>query len=194
MIRIVRATREYLDEVSELFVDSFYDMFESLISDKNKLIKAFKHIFILSKFYVVLLDNEVIGIGAVSDGSSTIKFNKLKLCYYLGLKDGKRIYKYLKTILQEKDYSFEMDSLCGLLEYVAVKYNYRNKGIGYTLINHIIHDNSYVRYIAKVGDTNRALKLFERIGFEEFDKQKASEKEKVDLGVSNYLYMIYAKR
>lgn len=193
MIRIVKATRKHVNDISTLFVECFYDVFKSFDISKNKFIKAFKHIFDIDKFYVVLLDNEVVAIGAVSDGSSTIKFNKFKLCFYLGLQKGKRIYKYLKTVLEEKDYAFEMDSLCGLLEYIGVKEKYRNKGIGSTLVNHIIHDNNYIRYIAKVGDTNKALSLFEKIGFEEFDKQKASEKEKIDLGVNYYLYMIYSK-
>lgn len=193
MIRIVKATRKQVNDISTLFVECFYDVFKSFNVGKHKLVKAFEHIFDIDKFYVVLLDNEVVAIGAVSDGSSTIKFNKFKLCFYLGLQEGKRIYKYLKTVLEEKDYAFEMDSLCGLLEYIGVKEEYRNKGIGSTLVNHIIHDNNYIRYIAKVGDTNKALSLFERIGFEEFDKQKASEKEKIDLGLNDYLYMIYSK-
>ena len=193
MIRIARATKEYVSEISELFVECFYDMFKSFVSDKNKLIKAFKHIFIFDRFYVAFSEDEVIGIGAVSDGSSTIKINKFKLCYYLGINNGKRAYKYLKTILEEKDYAFEMDSLCGLLEYIGVREKYRNKGIGSTLVNHIMYDNSYIRYIAKVGDTSKALNLFKKIGFEEFDREKASEKEKIDLGVNDYLYMIYAK-
>ena len=117
----------------------------------------------------------------------------MKLCYYFGLNKGRRIYRYLKIILEEKDYAFEMDDLCGLIEYVGVKENYRNKGIGSTLINHIIYDNNYIRYIVKVGDTNRAVSLFERLGFEEFDRQSASTKEKKDLNINDYLYMIGEK-
>lgn len=193
MIRIVRAAKKYVSEISELFVECFYDLFISFNIDKKELVKAFKHIFIIDRFYVVLLDNEVIGISSVSDGTSTIKFSKMKLCYYFGLNKGRRIYRYLKIILEEKDYAFEMDDLCGLIEYVGVKENYRNKGIGSTLINHIIYDNNYIRYIVKVGDTNRAVNLFERLGFEEFDRQSASTKEKKDLNINDYLYMIGEK-
>ena len=85
---------------------------------------------------------------------------KFKLCFYLGLKKGKRLYKYLKTVLEEKDYAFEMDELCGLIEYLIIRENYRRQGIGFVFINHIMYDNEYVRYIAKVGDNNyKALKI-----------------------------------
>lgn len=191
MIRIIKANKCYIKEMSKLFVDSFYDVFKSFTSDKNRLVKAFRHIFILDKFYIVLKNEELIGMGAVSKGDSTIKFNKFKLCFYFGLKKGKRIHKYLKTILEEKDYAFEMDELCGLIEYLIIKESYRKMGIGFTLINHIIYDNKYVRYIAKVGNNNyNTLRLLEKIDFEEFDRESATRKEKEEIGVDYYLYMI----
>lgn len=194
MIRIVRANKEHLNEISEIFVECFYNRFKCFECDKNKLIKLFKHIFILSKFYVVLMDDRVIGICGVSDGNSTIKFKKFLFCYHLGFKLGNRVYKYLKIILEDKDYAFEMDDKCGLIEYLGIKEEYRNKGIGSTLVNHVIYDNNYVRYIAKVADNNSALSFFEKLYFEEFDREKASEKERIDIGVNDYLYMICEKR
>lgn len=194
MIRIVKARKENISDISKLFVEGFYDYFKSFETNKDRLIKAFKHSFILDNYYVVLLDDNVIGIGAVSDGRFTVKFNKYKLCYYLGVGLGKRIYKYLKVIFENKDYAFEMDDKCGLLEYLVVKEEYRNNGIGNVFINHLIHDNDYIRYIAKIGDNNRALHLFERIGFEEFDRERASEKERIYMGINDYLYMICLKK
>ena len=111
MIKIIKANKldKNIKEVlSKLFVDSFYGYF-AFISNKEKLYKAFKHIFDLNKFYVVLLGEEVIGMGACCDGISSIKFNKSILCMNLGLNNGKRIYDYLKVIFEERDYSFEMD-------------------------------------------------------------------------------------
>lgn len=193
MIKIIKANKldKNIKEVlSKLFVDSFYGYF-AFISNKEKLYKAFKHIFDLNKFYVVLLGEEVIGMGACCDGVSSIKFNKSILCMNLGLNKGKRIYDYLKVIFEERDYSFEMDKECGMIEFVAVNEMYRNKKIGYTLINHMMCDNDYKRYLAKVGDNNHsARKVLENIGCEIFDEESATGKEKEELGINNYLYMI----
>jgi len=195
MIQIVRANKvKKNDEMSKLFIYSFFDMFSSYCNDKNKLIKAFKYIFNKECFYVVLLENEVIGIGAVSDGSASVKFSKFRLCRYLGIRTGKNLFNYLDNILIKRDYDFEMDKECGMLEFVTIKEEYRNKNIGFILSNHIMHDNKYVRYLAKIADNNyRAKSLFENIGFEEVDREQASNKEREDIGVNDYLYMIYQK-
>ena len=193
MIKIVRANRLNKNikvNLSKLFVDSFYSYF-AFINNKEKLYKAFKHIFNLNNFYVVLLDDEVIGMGACCDGESSIKFNKSILCLNLGIKDGKRIYDYLKVIFEERDYAFEMDKECGMIEFIAIEEMYRNKKIGYTLVNHMMCDNEYVRYLAKIGDNNHsARKVFENIGCEVFDEESATSKEKEEIGIDNYLYMI----
>lgn len=197
MIQVVRANKlnnGIRKDISKLFVSSFYDMFSSFCNDKNKLERAFNHIFDLSLFYVVLLDKEVIGIGACSDGSSSIHFNKFKLCRYLGFKRGNNMYKYLKSVLEDKNYEFDIDSECGLIEYVAVNTKYLNSNVGYTLVNHIMHDNKYIRYLAKVANNNyRGIGLFEKIGFEEFHITSPSSREMIDLGVTNYIYYIYSK-
>ena len=39
----------------------FYNYFKSFDIDKGRLVKALRHSFIIDKYYVVLLDNEVLG-------------------------------------------------------------------------------------------------------------------------------------
>ena len=197
MIQIVKANKvkkNIKEEMSKLFVCSFFDVFRAICDNKEKLVKVFRHIFDMDCFYVVLLNDEVVGMGAVSDGSSSINFNKFKFYRYFGLKKGKNIYNHLNNLLVERDYDFEMDEMCGMIEFLAVKEEYRNKKIGFTFVNHVMQDNKYIRYLARVADNNHsALALFENIGFEEFHKEEASEYEKKNLGVSNCLYMIYQK-
>lgn len=193
MIRIVKANKvdNINREMSVLFVDSFYDYFKSFCSSKEKLYRVCKNIFNLDKFYVALLNNELIGIGACSDGSSSIKFNKIKLFFNFGLSLGKRLYKYLKTIFIDRDYSFDIDKECGMIEFVVVKENYRRSKVGYTLVNHMMHDNNFKRYLAKVGDNNySATKMLEKIGFEIFDEETSTSIEKDRIGINKYLYMI----
>lgn len=197
MIQIVKAKKVKKNirlEMSKLFVYSFYDLFSSFCSDKEKLSKAFKHVFNDNLFYVVLCENELIGLGACGDGSATISLKKRKFCKYIGLRQGKKMYNYLNSILIERDYDFGMDLDCGMIEFVCVKERYRNRKVGFTLVNHMMHDNKYVRYLAKVANNNyRAKSLFENIGFEEFDREQATIKEKQDIGVDDYLYLIYQK-
>lgn len=196
MIRIVKANKvdNINREMSVLFVDSFYDYFKSFCFSKEKLYRVCENIFYLDKFYVTLLNNELIGIGACCDGSSSIKFKKYSIYRNLGIKEGKRLYKYLKIVFEDRDYSFDMDEACGMIEFVAVRENYRNKKIGYTLVNHMMCDNDYKRYLAKVGDTNSsARKMLDNIGLEIFDEETVTGKEREDVGVNKYLYMICEK-
>ena len=197
MIQIVKGkelNKKLRKEMSKLFVCSFFDAFSAFCKDKEKLIKAFYNIFELSCFYSVLLDNEIIGMGAVSDGSSPIKFSKCRLYKCFGVKQGKSIYSHLNSLFVNRDYDFEMDDLCGMIEFICVKEEYRNRKVGFTLVNHIMHDNKYVRYLAKVGNNNYyARTLFEGIGFEEFHVEEASKYEKENLGLENNIYLIYQK-
>ena len=199
MIKIVKAKKinvNIKNEMSKLFVDSFFDYFRTFSEDKKKLYRCFKNIFILNKFYVVMLDKELVGMGACGNGvDSTIRFKKSNFIFNLGFSKGKRAYKYFKIIMEERDYAFEVDEECGMIEFVAVKEEYRNKKIGFTLINHMMCDNKYKRYLAKVGDNNySARKVLENINFEEFDVEQSKIKEKEDVGVENYLYMICANK
>ena len=195
MIRIVKASllkRNIQKQMSKIFVDCYYNYFKRFCTDKEKLYKIFKNSFNLNMFYCVLLDDMLIGFSSISDGFvSPIKLNRFKMYYYLGLSLGKRMYKYLKTIFIDRDYAFEIDSECAMLEFISIKEDYRNKKIGYTLVNHVMCDNEYKRYLAKVGDNNiSARKILNNIGFELFDEESATGLEKEELGISNYLYMI----
>lgn len=194
MIRIVKsksANKVIKFKMCKLFVDCYYDYFKFLNIDRKKLYKVFFNAFNLNNFYLVLLDNDLIGMGACCDGASSIRLNKFKAIFNLGLIKGKRLYRYFNTIFEERDYAFDMDIKCGMIEYVAVCEKYRNSKIGYTLINHIMCDNDYSRYLAKVADNNVPAKnILENIGFEIFDEEKATGLEMEHIGVSNYLYMI----
>ena len=120
-----------------------------------------------------------------------ILFRKINFLLQFGIDKGKRIHNYVRSIFEERDYAFEMDEKCGMIEFLNVRNDYRNKRVGFTLSNHIMCDNAYERYLAKVADNNvSAKKMLLNIGFEEFDVESATGKEKEDIGVNNYLYMI----
>jgi len=192
MIKIIKSEKCYNKDMSVLFVDSFYEYLASFCKNKDKLYKCFKGCFSYDKFYLVISDDEkIIGMGSCGDGKSTIRLNKIKFYLNLGFPLGNRMYKYLKVIFEDRDYSFEMDDKCGMIEFVAIKESYRNKKIGFTLVNHIMYDNEYLRYLTKVGDNNISYrKILDNIGFEVFDEESATIKEKEEIGINNYLYMI----
>ena len=151
MIKIIKARKANVNikkEMNKLFIDSFYDYFRTFSDDKEKLSRCLKNVFDLNKFYVVILDEELIAMGACGNGvDSTIKFKKRHFMFSLGISKGKRAYKYFKLIMEDRDYAFDIDKACGMIEFVAVKENYRNKKIAFTLINHMICDNNYKRYL-----------------------------------------------
>lgn len=191
MIRIVKARNSDRENMIDLFIECFKYIFVSFTSDYDRLKKTIKHIFIIKRFYVAKVNDEIVGMVGVSDGSSCVKFNKFKFIYYYGFSLGLRMYKYLKCLLEEKDYAFEIDEHCGFLEYLCIKENYRNQNIALTLMNHSMLDSKYRRYLVKVANNNYvALKLLDKIGFEVFDEESATSKEKKENGIEKYYYMI----
>lgn len=194
MIKIVRANKLSNKNkllINKIFIDSFYDYFKSFCDDKSKLYKIFKNVLNIDKYYAVLLDDTAVAIGGIGKGESTLILKKSKFVLNLGFDKGNRAFKYFNLIFQERDYAFEMDDMCAMIEFIAVDEEYRNKNIGYTLINHIMFDNEYERYMVKVANNNsNAISLVEKAGFEEFDVEKSKVKETEDVGVDHYCFMI----
>jgi|SRR5690554_5145728 len=185
---MVENSNEYL---ADIFVEGFYNWLYFFSKDKAKLKRAFKHIFILDKFYVGIQTGKVVGMTAVSDGKSlVVKLNKKDLTKNLGFIKGRLAY----IVLRKEFETIGKHDLPMLPEiaFVSVLKEYRRQGVAETIINHIIKLNLYDKYLLEVADNNTsAIKLYEKLGFIEY--QRIPVKNAKQAGFENYLYMIRDK-
>ena len=185
---MVENSNEYL---ADIFVEGFYNWLYFFSKDKAKLKRAFKHIFILDKFYVGIQTGKVVGMTAVSDGKSlVVKLNKKELTKNLGFIKGRLAY----IVLRKEFETIGKHDLPMLPEiaFVSVLKEYRRQGVAETIINHIIKLNLYDKYLLEVADNNTsAIKLYEKLGFIEY--QRIPVKNAKQAGFENYLYMIRDK-
>lgn len=198
MVKIIRASElgnsnDTKMEVSKIFVDGFFQWLRFFTKDKGKLEKAFSHMFNLDVFYVAIIDNEIAGITACTDGKvSSVRLESKKLEKHLGFLMGIIAYFALKREFEEKQYPFEIKRGMGMVEFVATSTRYRGQGVATAIMEHIFDATPYGVYALEVADTNTsAVKLYEKIGYVEFVRvrQKHSKRN----GINHLVYMRYSK-
>jgi len=182
------------DEMSKIFVEGWYEDFKRLCKDKNKLRRAFEHIFTLENFYVAQVDKQIMAFVAVCDRideKRAIHLDAKIIRKYLGFFRGSIATYMLTKVLIKKKYPFQIPTGTGVIEFVATLPEARGKGLAGKTIEYAMEDANYQAYILEVVDTNHgAIKLYERLGFEEFTREKSPFPPKH----SGFEYLIYMKR
>lgn len=176
-------------KISKIFVDGFFQWLHFFSKDKDKLIKAFSHMFNLDVFYIAVIDGEIAGITACTDGKvSSVHLKRQELKKHLGFFMGTITYFILKREFEEKIYPFEITKDMGMVEFVATSIKYRGQGVASAIMKHIFDSTPYDVYALEVADTNtEAVKLYEKLGYSEFLRIK--QKHSKQSGVNNLVYM-----
>lgn len=192
IMKIIRAGETDQDirlDISKVFVDGFHQWLKFFSKDKEKLSKAFAHMFNLDVFYVAMDGDNVAGITACTDGRTPcVKLEKQPLRKHLGFIKGTTTLIILKKQFEEKPYPFEIEKGMGTIEFVATSPKYRGRGVATAIINHIVSATPYSEYVLEVADTNEtAVKLYQTLGFTEFMRVK--EKHSKQSGVNYLIYM-----
>ena len=195
-MEIIRATELGNDvrmEISELFVDGFYQWLKYFSKDRAKLSKAFRHMFNLEVFYVAVIDDEIVGITACTDGKiSSVHLESKEFKKHLGFIRGTIANFFLKKEFEEKQYPFQITKGMGAIEFVATSTKYRGQGVATTIIKNIIDATPYDTYVLEVADTNtKAVQVYEKLGFTEFSRVK--QKHSRQSGINALVYMKYGK-
>ncbi|MEK7015045.1 GNAT family N-acetyltransferase [Bacillus sp. FSL R9-9410] len=176
------------EKVSELFVDGFGKNFAFFSKDEQKLAKAFAHIFVLDVFYIAMIEGDIVGMTACTDGKTlSVRLNKHELRKYLGLYKGTLAYIFLKSEFEKS--AMETGEKKASVEFVVTASKYRGNGVATTLMNYIINLPQYDEFILEVADTNEsAVQLYGKLGYKEFTrvKQKFSK-------ISGVNYLVYMK-
>jgi ribosomal protein S18 acetylase RimI-like enzyme len=180
-------------QLSKIFVDAFYQWLQFFSKDKEKLIKAFSHIFNLHVIYVAVIDGKIAGMIACNDGKEfTVSFNKKELKNHLGFFMGSITYIVLRKQFNKTPYPFQITEGMGAVEFVATSADHRGKGVATSIMKYIFDNTSFKEYVLEVADTNtNAVRLYEKLGYKEFMSKK--EKHSKRSGIDYLLYMKYLK-
>jgi ribosomal protein S18 acetylase RimI-like enzyme len=182
-------------KISELFVEAFEKDLRYFSKDKEKLIKALAHIFVLEYFYVAIIDNEVAGMAVCIDKDHfCINHNKDVLIKYLGTLKGFMLNIIIKYYFNKyPKYPVEMDVKTASIEFVATSANHRKKGVASKIMNHLFALPEYKDYILEVADTNtNAFELYKKLGYKEVCRKKMKFGSKYS-GINYFVYMKYSK-
>lgn len=177
--------------ISALFIDGFGNNFVFFSKDRERLIRAFAHMFVLEVFYVALLDGNIVGIGACTNGKIHSVEPKWKaLSSHLGVVKGTFAYFVFKREFHKPP--MRTGSRMAFVEFIATDSRYRGKGIASAILKHFLEKPEYDEYILEVADTNtQAVNLYKRLGFVEFTRVK--EKHTEVSGVNYLIYMSHRK-
>jgi ribosomal protein S18 acetylase RimI-like enzyme len=176
--------------VSAIFTDGFYQWLRFFSKDKNRLARAFAHIFNFNVFWVTVDEqNNVLGIAACSDCMiPSVQLCKKEFRKHLGLLRGSIAFSVLKKEFEEKQYPFPISEDMGMVEFVATASEHRGKGVAETTLRHIFSTTPFTQYALEVADTNiKAVRLYEKLGFSEF--MRVVEKHSDKSGVNALVYM-----
>lgn len=177
--------------ISEIFVDGFGQHFVYFSKDRQKLVRAFAHSFVLAVFYVALVDGEVAGITALTDGkASPLHFRWREFIRHLGLVRGTIATFILRRYFQ--DPAAETGTGIGSVEFVATAPKFRGKGVASAIMHHLFALPQYEQYVLEVADINTSARnLYHKLGYREFRRVKTDHGQRT--GINELIYMKYRK-
>ncbi len=184
-----KATKEIKPQISQIFVEGFYQWLRFFSKDKVKLTNAFAHMFNTDCFFIAAENGSVTGIAAcVAKGQRCVRLKKSEFREHLGLIRGSIAYTLLHKEFEVKEYPVLISEGTGTVEFVAVAPEYRGKGIAAGLIKHIFTVTNFQEYILEVADTNTAaVNLYKRLGFS--DILRVPQKHTKQSGINELVYM-----
>ncbi|MDO5564910.1 MAG: GNAT family N-acetyltransferase [Eubacteriales bacterium] len=170
--------------------EAFEKDFSVLCKDPSIVAKAINSGIIIDKFYVAELDNEIVGVIAISNcNGRAVITDSSSYKKYFGFVKG----LIAKMVLKEEfETPIDYPSTTGYIEFVSVRKSHRRKGIATTLINESLKLSEYSEYVLDVTDINTsAINCYSNFGFEEFNRIK--EKHSKQKGFNEKIYMKYKK-
>jgi ribosomal protein S18 acetylase RimI-like enzyme len=192
---VIRADKLDLDvrvQMSEIFADGFTQWLVFFSKDKNKIARAFAHMFVLDQFYVAVTGNKIAGMVACTDCKTlSVRLNKKELRKHLGFFKGS-----IAAIVLKKEFESPFENPppeTGSIEFVGTASEFRGKGVASQIISHIIKNTAYREYLIKeVADTNTpAMNLYKKLGFEEYKRIPVPQKRAEKIGINNFIALKY---
>lgn len=136
------------EEMSRIFTEGFKQWLKFFSKNSETLTKAFAHAFVLERFYVAVIDGEIAGMTACTNGkTSSIKLDKRELTKYLGFVKGTIASKVLVQYFEKAPYPFELEEIMGSIEFVATSSKFFKQGVASNIIKTIITNTHYQSYV-----------------------------------------------
>ena len=183
------------EKISELFVDAYRKDLGSFSKDREKLVKAFTHMFVLEYFYLAIIDNEIAGMTVCIDKDHfCINHNKKILIKNLGIIRGLLANIVCKHYFNKyPKYPMKMDEKTASIEFVATNTKYRKRGVASGIMNYLFSLSEYDEYVLEVADTNtNAFELYKKLGYKEICRKELRFGRKYS-GINYLVYMKYSK-
>lgn len=148
----------------EIFVDEYYRQLEFLSRESELLVDLLEHSFLKEYHYAALLDEVVVGIGAVSTQQSRpYCFNRKTFVSELGLWRGYFGYQRLRNELEKP---LELKPEQCFIEGVVTDVAFRGKGVATTLQHYMFEELPYKEYLLAIDVyNNEALDYYGKFGF-----------------------------
>jgi len=182
-------------QISEIFAEGFTQWLGYFSKDKSIIAKALSHMFVLEQFYVAIVNDKVAGMTACTDGKTlSVRLNKKELRKHLGFFKGSMAGFFLK---KEFEVLYEnISPNTGSIEFVGTAYEIRGQGVASQLIQYVFENTPYNNYvIGEVADTNTsALKLYKKLGFEEYKRKALSAGKAKKIGINNLVSLKYKRK
>lgn len=197
MFTVTRADKLEIDvrpQLSVIFADGFTQWLGYFSQDKEKIARAFAHMFVLDQFYVASTGSQLAGMAACTDCKTlSVKLNSRELRKHLGLIKGT-----IAGMVLKKEFESPMTNpppQTGSIGFVGTASEFRGQGAASQIIRYILENTPYQQYlIEEVADTNTsAMKLYEKLGFIEYQRTPVAPRTARKIGINYFVALKYVK-
>lgn len=194
VVRADHAGVEVRHQTAEIFADGFSQWLTYFSKDRDVIVKAFAHMFVLDQFYVALVGDQVAAFGACTDCRSfSVELQRAPLRRHLGWFKGSMAALILKREFQKPfvDPPFET----GSVEFIGTAISFRGQGAASAVIRHMLDHLPYRNFIIEeVADTNiPAIRLYEKLGFTEYKRKSLSPRQARISGINHMVSLCLEK-
>jgi ribosomal protein S18 acetylase RimI-like enzyme len=177
--------------LSELFIDGFGRQLTFFSPDRERLVRAFAHMFVPDAFSVAVLDRTIVGMGACTLAMAhAVEPRWQPLVAHLGLVKGT-----IAAVVLKREFHKPMPltgQRLASIAFMATDARYRGQGVASALLTHFLAQPDYDEYILEVADTNTsAVTVYQRLGFEEFTRIKDKHP---DASGANYMLYLHHRK
>jgi ribosomal protein S18 acetylase RimI-like enzyme len=194
VVRADRAGGEVRHQMAEIFADGFSQWLTYFSRDRDVIVNAFAHMFVMDQFYVALAGDRVAAFGACTDCRSfSLELQSAPLRRYLGWFKGSMAALILKREFQKP--FVDPPSETGSVEFIGTALSFRGQGAASAVILHMLDHLPYRNFIIEeVADTNiPAIRLYEKLGFTEYKRKSLSPKQARRSGINHMVSLCLEK-
>lgn len=164
IVKLSNLEESYVEEAAELLVNSFYSMFKGISKNREILCRLFTACMQQELFYVLLQNNKLAGIIAVSDSNQRAIVIHESICISLfGIFKGKILTRQLQRILSVPAVTEKEQ---GYVDFIATAASYKRCGVATRLLSYMEDEREYrYMYLDVLNSNHSAIRLYEKNGY-----------------------------